>query len=131
MGHKIGYPCDVWSIGCTIFEIYTGKQLFKLRVIEELFVLIDKTLGPFTENQVKSITSHKDVRGIDFKGAEAKYVYLDGNVESVKGHFEEIEKEEKDLYEVINKMLIIDPKERIGLCEVEKFQFFIKSKQSS
>ena len=94
-------------------------------------MLIDKTLGPFTENQVESITLHKDFRGKDFKGAEAKYVYLDGNVESVKGHFEEIEKEEKDLYEVINKMLIIDPKERISLCEVEKFQFFIKSKQSS
>jgi len=24
------YPCDVWSIGCIIFELYTGHTMFQV-----------------------------------------------------------------------------------------------------
>lgn len=42
LGMEIGYPIDMWSIGCTLFELYTGRILFAgadnnqmLRVIQE------------------------------------------------------------------------------------------------
>nr|POF13223.1 serine/threonine-protein kinase prp4 [Quercus suber] len=42
LGMKIGHPIDMWSIGCTLFELYTGRILFPgnnnnqmLRIIQE------------------------------------------------------------------------------------------------
>lgn len=34
------YPCDVWSIGCIIFELYAGHTMFQVR-----FLLIFIKLG--------------------------------------------------------------------------------------
>lgn len=31
-------PCDVWSIGCIMFELYTGFTLFQVR-LNSLFLL--------------------------------------------------------------------------------------------
>lgn len=28
MGHKYDYAIDLWSIGCTLYELYTGQVLF-------------------------------------------------------------------------------------------------------
>ena len=27
---KWAYPCDIWSIGCIMFELYTGRTLFEV-----------------------------------------------------------------------------------------------------
>jgi len=29
-GLKWSYPCDIWSIGCIMFELYTGHTLFEV-----------------------------------------------------------------------------------------------------
>eukprot|EP00056_Hartaetosiga_gracilis_P013709 m.229714 g.229714 ORF g.229714 m.229714 type:complete len:103 (+) comp13886_c0_seq3:268-576(+) len=29
MGLKYSYPLDLWSVACTLYEIWTGKMLFK------------------------------------------------------------------------------------------------------
>ena len=26
------YPCDVWSVGCIVFELYTGHTMFQVIV---------------------------------------------------------------------------------------------------
>jgi len=31
------YPCDVWSVGCIIFEFYTGHTMFQVTVTVLLF----------------------------------------------------------------------------------------------
>ena len=80
MGHKIGYPCDVWSIGCTIFQLITGKQLFIVSKIEELLVLIDETLDSFTVKQMKYITSDNNNPIIKLPSPEDKYDPLLSNV---------------------------------------------------
>ena len=48
LGFNIGYPCDVWSIGCTLFELFTKKRLFKANTPGEMYVFIEESLGPFT-----------------------------------------------------------------------------------
>lgn len=39
--HKI----DVWSLGCLIFEVYTGSPLFPSRTEEEQMQMLLTTLG--------------------------------------------------------------------------------------
>lgn len=36
------HPCDVWSIGCIIFELYTGFTLFQVRLhsTESIIIIV-------------------------------------------------------------------------------------------
>lgn len=49
---KIGIPCDLWALGCTLFEIRTGNKLINASPpddIDEYLARIVTLLGPFPE----------------------------------------------------------------------------------
>ena len=124
MGYRIGYRCDVWSIGCTMFELYTKKVLFDVTSTEELLVLIHNTLENFTMSQIEGIND--DSKGIEFP-RPGDYNHLDNDVKDIEVVFEKIKEKDEPLYEVIKCMLIIDPRERITLSKAALKPFF-KSK---
>lgn len=39
------YPCDVWSCGCIIFELYTGNTLFQTHDNREHLAMMQRILG--------------------------------------------------------------------------------------
>lgn len=40
------YPCDLWSVGCILAELFTGQTLFQTHDNLEHLALIEKILGP-------------------------------------------------------------------------------------
>ena len=42
-------PCDVWSIGCIMFELYLGFTLFQTHDNREHLAMMEKILGPIPE----------------------------------------------------------------------------------
>ena len=131
LGFNIGYPCDVWSIGCTIFELVTGKRLFEVDSMVELFILIHTTICPFSNSQIEQISSPDNEHQVSLPEEENKLDHLTKNIEDTKILLEKIKQDQKELYDVIMRMLIIDPEKRIRLNEALDLPFFtsIKNKK--
>ncbi|MEE6527551.1 hypothetical protein FKM82_028993, partial [Ascaphus truei] len=45
-------PCDVWSIGCILFEYYSGFTLFQTHENREHLVMMERVLGPIPRRMV-------------------------------------------------------------------------------
>ena len=99
-------------MGCTIFEICTRNQLFDVKKINELLVLIDRTLGYFTRKQRGYIISENNNPRIELPKPDEDLLH---KVKVIEDLFEEIKEEDEDIYKVIKRMLTIDPEERISL----------------
>lgn len=53
LGLQYGHPIDMWSIGCSLFELYTGKILFPGNSNNEMLRMIMETLGKFNHKMLK------------------------------------------------------------------------------
>ena len=127
LGHKMGYPSDVWSIGCTVFELATQYLPFLAYSVEELFLVINETVGPFTKCQIKQIEHVDNENRISMEEKEKEnFDDLSEKITVLNDALDELKQEEKDLYDVIIKMLIIDPEKRMSLKEVLELPFFNK-----
>lgn len=45
LGLSWSYPCDIWSIGCTLIELFTGNNLFPMHEDTEHLVRMELLLG--------------------------------------------------------------------------------------
>ena len=41
------FPCDLWSIGCVLIELYSGEALFQTHDNVEHVAMMERVLGPF------------------------------------------------------------------------------------
>lgn len=46
-------PCDVWSIGCIMFELYVGTTLFQTHDNREHLAMMERILGPIPYRMAK------------------------------------------------------------------------------
>ena len=128
MGMKTGYHCDVCSIGCVVFELCKGKRLFDVKKEEELFILVHNTVGPFSKSQLDRAMSPENKNRIELTlhKSELDDVInkLVDRIDAINKQLEEIERDEKDLYDLLKQMLLIDLDKRISLREALNLKFF-------
>ncbi|KAI0668299.1 kinase-like protein [Trametes maxima] len=53
MGHPYDPSIDVWSVGCTLYELYTGKILFPGRTNNHMLLLMMELKGRFNSKMIK------------------------------------------------------------------------------
>ena len=80
MGFDIGYPCDVWSIGCTIFELVTGERLFEVNSMVELVILIHMTICPFSTDQLDQMSSDDNEHKVSLPEDESEFMNCKSNI---------------------------------------------------
>jgi serine/threonine protein kinase len=54
VGAPYSKPIDMWSLGCVLFEIYTGSVLFSNRPIPHVLNKMVSLLGPFPDELIRS-----------------------------------------------------------------------------
>lgn len=54
------YPADIWSVGCILIELFTGKSIFLTHHNLEHLAMIQKVIGPIDSAFLKT---HVDAEG--------------------------------------------------------------------
>ena len=123
LGHDYNYKCDIWALGCLIFEILTGDILFNpnkdVNISRDMYhiISIQELCGNFSRNFINSCEKKKMF--FDNKG-KLKNASLINNI-SITDKLNNKLKEKYDLNEIktlvdlLNQMLLYDPNKRIDI----------------
>ncbi|OII75265.1 uncharacterized protein cubi_03744 [Cryptosporidium ubiquitum] len=138
-----GQPIDVWSIGCVLYECFTGDILFKGRTNNDMIKLIMEYRGNFPKRLLNQGVFTKNHFSECF--TQFKWINLQGMLQIIKNHTQskniyndmidsvnssEIVYSETEqtlirrLSNLIERCLIIDPKKRISAKEALEHPFF-------
>jgi CDC-like kinase len=120
-------PCDVWSIGCIMFELYLGITLFQTHDNREHLAMMERILGAIPYRMARKTKTKYFYHGKldwDEKSSAGRYV---------RDHCKPLHRyvicemaEHIQLFDLIRKMLEYEPSQRITLAEALQHPFFSK-----
>uniref|UniRef100_A0A3P8VIU9 dual-specificity kinase n=1 Tax=Cynoglossus semilaevis TaxID=244447 RepID=A0A3P8VIU9_CYNSE len=106
------HPCDVWSIGCILFEYYLGFTLFQTHDNREHLAMMERILGPKAEVFLPR----------DYVLVTGKYVRE--NCKPLRRYLLSEAEEHHQLFDLIESMLEYEPSKRLLLADSLKHPFF-------
>ncbi|KAG5893632.1 hypothetical protein JTB14_015071 [Gonioctena quinquepunctata] len=118
-------PCDVWSIGCILFELYLGITLFQTHDNREHLAMMQRILGDIPVKMARKTKVKYFYRGKlewDEKSLAGRYVR--DNCKPLMRYKQSEDPEHNALFDLISKMLKYEPTERITLKEALQHSFF-------
>uniref|UniRef100_H0XB79 dual-specificity kinase n=1 Tax=Otolemur garnettii TaxID=30611 RepID=H0XB79_OTOGA len=119
-------PCDVWSIGCILFEYYRGFTLFQTHENREHLVMMEKILGPIPSHMIHRTRKQKYFYkgGLVWDENSSDGRYVKENCKPLKSYMLQDTPEHVQLFDLMRKMLEFDPAQRITLAEALLHPFF-------
>ncbi|RKP06349.1 kinase-like domain-containing protein [Thamnocephalis sphaerospora] len=130
LGCGWSYPCDMWSIGCILVELFTGEALFQTHDNLEHLAMMEAAIGPMPS----SLIQRANHAGREFfrhgrlaypasatTRASRKYVAAMRRLENIV-----VPNCPFNIYllDLVQRMLIYDPAERITAEEALRQPFF-------
>jgi len=132
-------PCDVWSIGCIVFELALGHTLFQTHDNREHLAMMERILGRLpTRMCLKTRVKYFDSRGKlkwDEKSSAGRYVR--DNCKPLHRYADKPPSTCTDpdaweeMLDLIGKMLIYEPSKRLTLVEALRHSFFSDMKNQA
>ncbi|CAG2256902.1 CLK2_3 [Mytilus edulis] len=119
-------PCDVWSIGCIIFELYTGFTLFQTHDNKEHLAMMERILGTLPYRMIKKTKKTKYFYHgrLDWDSKNKNGRYVRENCRPLKGYIRDKGSEHRQVLEIIEMMLEFMPTDRMKLKDAMKHPFF-------
>ncbi|XP_077174260.1 dual specificity protein kinase CLK3 [Paroedura picta] len=119
-------PCDVWSIGCILFEYYRGFTLFQTHENREHLVMMEKILGPIPQHMIRKTRKqkyfHKGSLMWDENTSDGRYVQE--NCKPLQTYMLHEGSEHMQLFNLMRQMLAFDPAHRVTFAEALLHPFF-------
>lgn len=152
LGTGWSYPCDVWSLGCILYEFATGEALFQTHDNLEHLAMMQKILGPFPQamiqdhlaaakiplfkpnNKPTSSSNTSYIPDFPQKGAKKESTRFVGGLKKLEETItalrislpdRDAEQEVLDQFlDLLKQCLDFDPKKRISAREALQHAFF-------
>lgn len=61
LGLPYDHPLDMWSVGCSLFELYTGKILFPGKTNNDMLRLHMESKGAFPKKMLRKVRRKSDI----------------------------------------------------------------------
>ncbi|OQV20120.1 Serine/threonine-protein kinase Doa [Hypsibius exemplaris] len=120
-------PCDVWSVGCIIFELYSGVTLFQTHDNREHLAMMERILGPLPSRMTrKSPTTYYRHGKLDWDKKTSPGQYVQQHCKPLKKYMRKEDEETVQLFDLIEKMLEYDPDKRLRLSAAMDHPYFEK-----
>ncbi|XP_046979802.1 LOW QUALITY PROTEIN: uncharacterized protein LOC124545026 [Schistocerca americana] len=120
-------PCDVWSIGCIIFELYLGITLFQTHDNREHLAMMERILGPIPYRMARKTKTKYFYHGkLDWDEKSSAGRYVRENCKPLHRYQHSDDEDHRQLFDLVSRMLEYEPSARITLAEAMRHPFFDK-----
>ncbi|XP_063243450.1 dual specificity protein kinase CLK2 isoform X4 [Bacillus rossius redtenbacheri] len=120
-------PCDVWSIGCIVFELYLGITLFQTHDNREHLAMMERILGPIPYRMARKTKTKYFYHGkLDWDEKSSAGRYVRENCKPLHRYQASDDQDHRNLFDLIARMLEYEPTSRIPLSEALRHPFFDK-----
>ncbi|KAJ8354862.1 hypothetical protein SKAU_G00224290 [Synaphobranchus kaupii] len=119
-------PCDVWSIGCILFEYYLGFTLFQTHDNREHLAMMERVLGPIPSRMIRKTRKQKYFYHgrLDWDESSSAGRYVRDNCKPLRRYLLSEAEEHHQLFDLIESMLEYEPSKRITLATALRHPFF-------
>ncbi|XP_043665624.1 dual specificity protein kinase CLK2 isoform X1 [Vespula pensylvanica] len=118
-------PCDVWSIGCILFELYLGITLFQTHDNREHLAMMERILGTIPHRMArKTKTKYFYYGKLDWDDKSSAGRYVRDNCKPLYRYLLSDDDEHRQLFDLIKRMLEYEPSQRIALKDALQHPFF-------
>ncbi|XP_046874558.1 dual specificity protein kinase CLK2 isoform X1 [Hypomesus transpacificus] len=119
-------PCDVWSLGCILFEYYLGFTLFQTHDNREHLAMMERILGPVPSRMIRKTRKQKYFyRGrLDWDESSSAGKYVRENCKPLRRYLLSEAEDHHQLFDLIESMLEYEPSKRLALADSLKHPFF-------
>jgi CDC-like kinase len=120
-------PCDVWSIGCIMFELYMGLTLFQTHDNREHLAMMERILGSIPYRMGKRSKTKYFYHGrLDWNEKTSAGQYVRENCKPLHRYMQSHETEHQELFDLIQRMLEYEPATRISMREALRHPYFLR-----
>jgi len=118
-------PCDIWSCGAIIFELYTGNTLFQTHDNREHLAMMEHTLGPIPSRMIKKSRKSYFRNGqLDWDEKSFGGQYVKDNCKPLKKHRSSESYRHVLLFDLLKNLLRYETDERFTATEALNHPFF-------
>ncbi|XP_076826709.1 dual specificity protein kinase CLK2b isoform X2 [Brachyhypopomus gauderio] len=119
-------PCDVWSIGCILFEYYLGYTLFQTHDNREHLAMMERVQGLIPSRMIQKTRKQKYFyRGrLDWNENSSAGKYVRENCKPLRKYALSEVVEHQELFDLLEGMLEYDPERRPPLASCLHHAFF-------
>ncbi|KAF7632783.1 Protein kinase domain-containing protein [Meloidogyne graminicola] len=119
------HPCDVWSIGCIMFELYTGQTLFQTHDNREHLAMMERILETIPYRMGRKTKTKYFYHGrLDWNERTTAGQYVRDNCKPLMRYMQSNTEEHQQLFKLIGRMLDYEPSSRIVLSEALRHVYF-------
>ncbi|CAG5123293.1 unnamed protein product [Candidula unifasciata] len=118
-------PCDVWSIGCIMFELYTGYTLFQTHDNKEHLAMMERILGSMPYRMTKKTKTNYFWHGrLDWDPTTSSGRYVRENCKPLFHYLRDKGQDHIQVLELVEQMLEYIPEQRVSLKEALRHPLF-------